>query len=137
MSGSISVLRAVFTFPPLALQLEYLMSEELNRRDAVKAVAATGGLLLLTGSAPADEPDERDALTGQWFNGGKLDQPCAIFQQGRVLLLINENGDIASGVMTQANEFTIQKGWDGGLVGRIVERGTVIAWKGGGSWRRR
>ncbi|HVS35424.1 MAG TPA: twin-arginine translocation signal domain-containing protein [Gemmataceae bacterium] len=113
------------------------MHEDLNRRHAVKAVAAAGSLLLLGGPAPADEPDDRDALTGEWFNGGKLDQPCAVFQQGRVLLLINENGDIASGQMTGANEVTVLKGWEGGLVGRVAERGRVIAWKGGGSWRRR
>ena len=113
------------------------MSEDLNRRDAVKAVAAAGGLLLLSGSAPADEPDDRDALAGEWLNGGKPDQPCAVFQQGRVLLLINENGDIAAGQMTGPRDLAVLKGWEGGLVGRVVERGQVIAWKGGGSWRRR
>jgi hypothetical protein len=95
-------------------------------------------MLLLGGLASADEPEERTTLTGEWFNGGKLDQPCAVFQQGRVLLLINEKGDIASGQMTEANQFTVVKGWDaGGLVGRIVERGKVIAWAGGGNWKKR
>jgi hypothetical protein len=113
------------------------MTESLDRRDAVKTVAAAGGLLLLSGLASADEPDEATALTGEWFNGGKFDQPCAIFQQGRVLLLINEKGDIASARMTDANQFTVLKGWDGEVVGRIVERGKVIAWRAGGNWRRR
>jgi hypothetical protein len=39
--------------------------------------------------------------------------------------------------MTDANQFTVLKGWDGEVVGRIVERGKVIAWRAGGNWRRR
>ena len=113
------------------------MTEKTDRRDVVKTVAAAGGLLLLGGLATADEPEGANALSGEWFNGGKLDQPCAIFQQGRVLLLINEKGDIASAQMTEANQFTVLKGWQGESVGRLVERGKVIAWKGGGSWQRR
>jgi hypothetical protein len=30
-----------------------------------------------------------------------------------------------------------RRGWAGGEVGRIVERGKVIAWAGGGNWKRR
>src|SRR5262249_20490876 len=111
--------------------------EDLDRRDAVKTVAAAGGLLLMSGLASADQPEESTTLTGEWFNGGKLDQPCAIFQQGSVLLLINEKGDIASGQMTEANQFTVLKGWKDTVVGRVSERGKVISWKGGGSWKRR
>jgi hypothetical protein len=39
--------------------------------------------------------------------------------------------------MTQANQFAVLKGWQEELEGRIVERGRVIAWKGGGNWKRR
>ena len=110
---------------------------ELGRRAAVKTVAAAGGLLLLSGLASADECDELPTLTGEWLNRGKADQPCAIFQQGRVLLLINEKGDIASGQLTGPNQFTVLRGWEEGVVGRVVERGRRIAWKGGGTWKRR
>lgn len=113
------------------------MTEKLDRRGVAKTVAAAGGLLLLSSVASAEEPNENAPLAGEWFNGGKLNQPCAIFQHGRVLLLINEKGDIASGQMTEANQFAVLKGWDGGVVGRVGERGKVILWKGGGSWRRR
>jgi hypothetical protein len=112
------------------------MSEGLDRRDVVKAGAAAGGLLLLSGLASAAEPEESSPLAGEWFNGGKLEQPCAIFQQGRVLLLINEKGMIATGRMTAANEFTILNGWTEGLVGTVSARGKVITWKGGGNWRK-
>lgn len=113
------------------------MAEKRDRRDAVKTMAAAGGLLLLTGSASADQPEDSTSLTGEWFNGGKLDQPCAVFQQGRVLILINEKGDLATGQFTEANQFTVLKGWGGESVGRVVDRGRVIAWKGGGNWKRR
>jgi hypothetical protein len=113
------------------------MTRKPDRRAAAKAVAAAGGLLVLGGLAPAAEPEEATALAGEWFNGGKLDQPCAIFQQGRVLVLINEKGDIAVAQLTEANKFTVVKGWEEGVVGRIDERGKVIAWKGGGNWKKR
>jgi hypothetical protein len=113
------------------------MSEKLNRRDMAKTVAAAGGLLLLGGAASAAKPGERNALAGEWFNDGKVDQPCAIFQHGSVLLLINENGDIASGQLSEGNKFNVLKGWEEGVSGKLTDRGRVIAWKGGGAWKRR
>jgi hypothetical protein len=113
------------------------MSAKLDRRSVAKTVAAAGGLLALGGLASAQDPGDNAPLAGEWFNGGKLNQPCAIFQHGSVLLLVNEKGDIASGQMTDANQFAVLKGWEGGLVGRVVERGKVIIWKGGGNWKRR
>jgi hypothetical protein len=113
------------------------MSKGLDRRDAAKTVAAAGGLLLLTGLGSAARADEAGTLSGEWFNSGKLDQPCAIFQQGRVLLLINEKGDVAVAHLTEASGFTVIKGWEEGVAGRIDERGKVIAWKSGGHWKRR
>jgi hypothetical protein len=113
------------------------MNEKLSRRDAAKAVAAAGGLLVRGNLASADQPAQPRTLAGEWFNRGKLEEPCAIFQHGVILLLINEKGDIATGRMTGDNKFEILKGWEDGVVGRIMERGKVIAWKGGGSWKRR
>jgi hypothetical protein len=112
------------------------MNERLDRRDAAKAVAAAGGLLVLTGVGSA-HADDAGTLSGEWFNSGELDQPCAIFQQGRVLLLINEKGDMAVAHMAEANRFDVIKGWGDGVAGRVAERGRVIAWKSGGQWKRR
>ena len=119
------------------------MKARINRRSAVKAAAAAGGLLLLSEPAtaaqpvPNRQPEERAAgLSGEWFNAGKLDQPCAIFQHGRVLLLVNEKGDMATAHMTEANQFSVLKGWGGNVTGQVVERGKVILWKGGGNWKR-
>jgi hypothetical protein len=111
------------------------MAEKLDRRGAARAAAVTGGLLMLGGLAAAD--DERPtSLTGEWFNKGKLDQPCAVIQHGSVLLLINEKGDVAVGRLTEANKFAIIKGWKDGIVGKFDRLGKVIAWEGGGSWRK-
>ncbi|NBO92361.1 MAG: hypothetical protein EBV06_08645 [Planctomycetia bacterium] len=112
------------------------MSEEFDRRNLMNTGVVAGGLLLLGGLESARAAEGDAPLAGEWFNSGKLDQPCAIFQHGRILLLVNEKGDIGSGRLSAANEFTILKGWSEGLVGRIIERGKVIAWKGGGFWRR-
>jgi hypothetical protein len=112
------------------------MSAKPGRREAV----AAGAMLLLGGSATAQPSQPMkidDTLAGEWFNAGKLDQPCAIWQQGRVLLLINEKGDIATGQFTEANLFSILKGWEGDLTGRVGDRGKTIQWKGGGTWKRR
>ena len=40
------------------------------------------------------EPDKAGKLAGEWFYDSKVDQPCAISQHGRVLLLVNEEGEL-------------------------------------------
>jgi hypothetical protein len=113
------------------------MTEKLKRRDVVKAVAAAGGLLALGGLAGAAEPDKKIKLPGEWLYDGKEDQPCAIFQHGRVLLLVNEDGELATGRITEAKKFVILKGdWEEGLVGELVEKGKAISWGNGTTWKR-
>src|SRR5262249_29431006 len=104
------------------------MTETLRRRDVVKAVAAAGGLLALGGLAGAAEPDKEDKLAGEWLYAGKEDQPCALFRQGRVLLLDNENGELATGRVTGATKLVVLKGdgWEEGLVGELAQGGQAI-----------
>jgi hypothetical protein len=113
------------------------MGDKLRRRDVMKAAAATGGLLLLGSAAPA-QAERGSKLAGEWLNEGKLDQPCAIFAQGRVLLVVNERGELATGRVTEAGKLVILKGagWDEGLVGELADDGKTLAWKGGGAWKR-
>ena len=112
------------------------MTENLKRRDVVKAVAVAGGLLALGGLAGAAEPDKKISWPGEWLYEGKEDQPCAIFQQGRVLLLVNEEGEWATGRMTEANKLVVLKGWEEGLVGELAKDGKAINWSNGTTWKR-
>ena len=113
------------------------MTEKLDRRDVVKAVAAAGGLLALGGLAGAAEPDKKSDLPGEWLYEGKKDQPCAIFQQGRVLLLVNEEGELATGRITEARKLVVLKGaWEEGLVGKLAKDGKAISWANGTTWKR-
>ena len=113
------------------------MTEKLKRRDVVKAVAAAGGLLALGGLAGAAEPDKKISWPGEWLYEGKEDQPCAIFQQGRVLLLVNEEGELATGRITEARKLVVLKGdWEVGLVGELAKDGKAISWLNGTTWKR-
>ena len=114
------------------------MTEKLRRRDLVKTVAAAGGLLMLGSVAAAAEPDKTNKLPGEWLYDGKEDQPCAVFQHGRILLLVNEEGEFATARLTEAKKFVVLKGegWEGGLVGELDDKGKAIAWSNGTSWKR-
>ena len=115
------------------------MTEKFKRRDVVKAVAAAGGLLALGGLAGAAEPDKENMLPGEWLYEGKEDQPCAVFQHGRVLLLVNENGELATGRVTEPRKLVVLKGdgWEEGLVGEFAKDGKAISWGNGTTWKRR
>jgi hypothetical protein len=114
------------------------MNAKLKRRDLVKSLAAAGGLLALgsvaTASGPA-EPDQKINPAGEWLMEGRKDEPCAVFQQGRVMLLVNERGEFATALMTEGKQFTV-KGWEDGLVGELVKEGKEIAWTNGSTWKR-
>jgi hypothetical protein len=112
------------------------MTEKFKRRDVVKVVAAAGGLLTLGILAGAAEPDKKIKLLGEWLYDGKEDQPCAIFQQGRVLLLVNEEGELATGRITEADKLVALKGWEEGLVGELAKNGKAINWANGTTWKR-
>ena len=73
-------------------------------------------------------------LAGEWLNEGREDEPCAIFQHGRVLLVVNEQGDFTTGRMTEAKKLTA-KGW-GDLVAELTMEGKEIAWANGSTWKR-
>jgi hypothetical protein len=112
------------------------MAEKLRRRDLVKTVAAGGGLLMLGSLASAAKPDKTSKLPGEWLYDGKEDQPCAIFQHGRILLLVNEEGELATARLSEAKKFVVLKGWEEGLVGELDDKGKAIAWSNGTTWKR-
>jgi WD40 repeat protein/serine/threonine protein kinase len=78
---------------------------------------------------------EKCKLGGEWFMEGRKEELCAVFQQGRVLLLVNERGEFATAMMTDAKKFTV-KGWGEGLSGEFVDEGKKITWSNGTTWLR-
>jgi hypothetical protein len=111
------------------------------------ACVLSGGVLLLasltpaTAQSPAKQKDlskppakEASKWPGEWLFEGKEDEPCAIFQQGRVLLLVNEEGELTTGKITGENKIVAQ--WEGGLVGELDATGKTISWGNGSAWKR-
>src|SRR5262249_26341830 len=108
----------------------------------------SGGVFLLadpasvTGQTPGKEKEppkapakEASKWAGEWLFEGNADQPCAIFRQGRVLLLVNEDGEFATGKITEATKITTR--WNGdSLVGELVDKGKTISWGNGTTWKR-
>jgi hypothetical protein len=97
-----------------------------------------------TGQAPAKQKEppkspakETSKWPGEWLFAGNADQPCAIFQHGRVLLLVNEDGELATGRVTEASKLVVLKGsWEEGLVGELADDGKTISWGNGTTWKR-
>ena len=83
---------------------------------------------------PNSQPKKISKWPGEWLFDGNKDDPCAIFQHGRVLLLVNERGDFATGRIIEPNKLEV-KGWDG-LVGELVDEGKTISWGNGTKWKR-
>lgn len=110
------------------------MNKIMKRRDALKIATVAGGLFAFEGVASA-HPSKAPRLADTWLYQGL---PCAIFQQGPVLICINESGSLATAIMTSSNTFVIQggAGWDVGLVGQVASNGTVINWSNNTQWVR-
>ena len=111
------------------------MIKNLKRRDAIKVAMAGGGLLALN-SVPAEAaPKKLLAVAGNWESKG---QPCAIFQQGPVLLIVNELGSLGTARMTDADTFVILagNGWTMGIVGTLADNGKTINWSNDTTWTR-
>ena len=108
--------------------------KNLKRRDALKTVAlAAGGLFACNAMALDTRPPKIPSLDGSWIS---KDKACAIFQQGSVLLIVNERGDLATAHTTGADSFTIVggNGWARGLSAKLLDRGKSIQWSDATSW---
>lgn len=92
-------------------------------------------VLMLGLSNFANAANPRYSPAGSWLIYGK---PCAIFQQGAILLVVNEKGDLATAILDDVKTFTIKSGdeWDIGLVGTLVDGGRTIQWANGTYWTR-
>jgi hypothetical protein len=85
-----------------------------------------------TASTPSTE------LAGSWHVARRPDQPCAIFQQGDVLLIVNERGDVATARLDGAGRLTVLRGegWQSGLTAEMGDAGKSLKWRDGSIWTR-
>ncbi|MCD6050068.1 MAG: hypothetical protein K0Q55_1471 [Verrucomicrobia bacterium] len=107
-----------------------------NRRTALKTVALAAGAFLSTEALALETKTSKlrpRTIPGSWKFS---DQPCAIFQQGPVLLLVNETGTLATGQFISSDTFKIIKGegWGIGMTGQLIENGKRIKWSDGAHW---
>ena len=97
------------------------------------------GVVEVASSAPC-EPSESTHYLGKTLAGSWVYQcqPCAIFAEDPVLLLVNEWGELATGRVLDSNTIVILHGtgWQAGLVGTVIHRGRTINWSNGTTWTR-
>src|SRR5687768_14639907 len=114
--------------------------------------AAAGGLFALGAgvaaaaegeAADAGQPNPAAAWAGEWLLEGKPDQPCAVFQHGRVLLLVNELLHIAVGRVVGFRRIVARdaltwsdRGQGNGMAGALSADGLTILWENNSTWRR-
>lgn len=106
-------------------------------------LAEIKGAFHMLGQAYAAQLISKEELTmdisGHWYFEGDKSCPCAIYQTGRMLVLVNEQGAIASGRVMDSNSniVTLQgAGWQAGLVGELSPDHKQIAWRIGNTWKR-
>lgn len=110
------------------------MTKNIKRREIFTKVAiAAGGLLAIKSGASILSAPRIQSFAGNWLYEGK---PCAIFQQGLVLLVVNQGGALATAQITGPNTFVIAggAGWDSGLVAELGYRGKQINWSNNTVW---
>ncbi|MHB1561201.1 MAG: hypothetical protein ACYC61_27450 [Isosphaeraceae bacterium] len=69
----------------------------LTRRGTIKLAAIFGSALALWGRSTSAAEGGGSSFTGEWLAG---EQPCCILGAGRMLLVVNEKGDIGSALVT-------------------------------------
>ena len=110
------------------------MMKNLKRREAMKVAALAGGLLTLGSVASGASRDEGKQFAGNWLCEG---QSCAIFQQGPILLLVNEQGSLATARVTEPGALVVLQGeWEHGLTAGLANRGRELKWSNASVWKR-
>ena len=110
------------------------MKTNMKRREAITKAAVVAGTLLALKSDAAPLPRRFFSFAGGWLYQG---QPCAIFQEGSVVLAVNEAGNLGTAQVTADNTLIVLGGgWDLGLVGTMVDNGQTINWSNDTVWTR-
>src|SRR5580765_5595174 len=109
------------------------MKTNMKRREAITKAAVVAGTLLAFKSG-ADPVNKNFSFAGGWLYQG---QPCAIFQEGSVVLAVNEAGNLGTAQVTADNTLIVLGGgWDIGLVGTMGDKGQTINWSNDTVWTR-
>ena len=115
------------------------MKTNVSRRNVIRATVLAGGVLVadnLVSAATKAKPIPDIGIEGEWFaEDGRL---CAVFKQGRVLLVVNPLGSIGVAHVRKSNEVLVigGVGWDAGLVGTVAAHGKRINWSNSTIWLR-
>jgi hypothetical protein len=115
------------------------------KRLLMVAALAVVALVLAFGMLPPvvgqrAEKTGRDSWAGEWLMDGDAGKPCAVFRQGDVLLVVNEEGSVGSARVIGPKKIKILKGdgWEAGLTGELHDDGKAIIWTDGrAKWKRR
>ena len=109
------------------------MKTNMKRREAMTKAAVVAGTLLTFKSVAA--PAKKSiSFAGGWLYQG---QPCAIFQEGSVVLAVNQVGNLGTAQVTEDNTLIVLGGgWDIGLVGTMDDKGQTINWSNDTVWTR-
>lgn len=74
-------------------------------------------------------------VQGEWVNLTN-NRPCGVFQAGSILMMVNENGSMATAYL-QGNRLSIMQGWNANnLAGQITNNAQLIRFNNGSEWRR-
>lgn len=111
------------------------MTSHLFSGKILKFAFLAALMLSLGDLALAADSSKMAKVEGGWIY---KEQPCAIFQEGKVLLVVNEEGKLGTAVMTGAKTFVIKggEGWDVGLIGTVATNGKKIEWSNSTTWTR-
>lgn len=111
----------------------------MKRRSALQKILVGIGLLATgkeVSAATKAKPHANSNLEGEWrAEDGRL---CAIFKQGRVLLVVNPLGSIGVAHLTKTQDMLVVGGvgWDVGLIGKLSKDGNKIEWSNSTAWLR-
>lgn len=111
----------------------------MKRRNALQKLLVGIGLLVAgkeVTAATKSKPHADNNLEGEWLaEDGRF---CAVFKQGRVLLVVNPLGSIGVAHLTKTQDMLVVGGvgWDAGLIGRLSKDGRRIDWSNSTAWLR-
>ncbi|HEY1170223.1 MAG TPA: hypothetical protein VGH19_02530 [Verrucomicrobiae bacterium] len=113
-----------------------MKNQALKRRWILNAVLLGLGIFASNKATAATKakPLQDVSLEGEWF--GEDGRICAVFRQGRVLLVVNPLGSIGVAHMVKPNSMVVVggSGWDKGLTGHLSADGKRIDWSNSTAW---